>query len=248
MEERVAIVTGAGGGGMGRAIAIRLAKEGYRVVVADRNQAGCEETAAIITAKGLRGVAIPVDVSNSASVKSLYDEAAKAYGGAIDCLVHCAAIFEGTKLEELAEEAWDRLIDVNLKGTFLMVKAAAPYVKQSKAGRIICFASQAGRNGGIFSGPHYAASKGGVLAFVRNVAHTLAPFGVTVNAISPGVANTPMGALWPPEVLETTAKRTPLGRLAEPDDIAGAVAFLLSDDARFITGETMEVNGGYLMD
>jgi 3-oxoacyl-[acyl-carrier protein] reductase len=201
----------------------------------------------LIRTKGGEAVAVPVDVSDSASVTAFFNAAAD-FGKTIYGLVHCAAVWQTKGIEAIAEEEWDRVVDVNLKGTFLATKAVVPHLKKSGCGRIVLFASQAGRNGGVWSGSHYSASKGGVLAFTRSVAQELGPCGITVNAVSPGVIATPMTAGWPSEVVAGLIGKTPLGRLGQPGDVAGSILFLLSDEARFITGETIEVNGGLLMD
>jgi 3-oxoacyl-[acyl-carrier protein] reductase len=245
-DERTVIVTGAGGG-IGRAITLRLAAAGYSVVCGDSNQATCEETVRLIRTDGGEAIAVPVDVSGGASVAAFVNAAAD-LGKTIYGLVHCAAVWQGKGIESITEEEWDGLMGVNLKGTFLITRAIVPHLKKSGCGRIVLLGSQAGRNGGVWSGSHYSASKGGVLAFTRSVAQELGPFGITVNAVSPGVIATPMTAGWPSEVVARLIGKTPLGRLGQPGDVAGSVLFLLSDEARFITGETIEVNGGLLMD
>lgn len=246
MMGNVAVITGAGSG-IGRAVAVRLAGLGCSVVCGDVNLAAAQETADAIGAKGQQAVAIAVDVSSGASVQAFIERSLQTYGS-IQFLVNSAGIWQRKTIEEISEEDWDRIIDINLKGTFLVIKAVVPHLKQNKFGRIVNFASIAGRSGGVWTGPHYAASKGGVIALTKNIARELGPFGINVNAVAPGIVKTPMTDSYPAEVMTSTIQRTPLGRLGEPEDIADAVLFLLTDEARFITGETLEVNGGLLMD
>lgn len=246
MNGNVAVITGAGSG-IGKAVAMRLASLGCSVVCGDVNLAAAQETADAIGGKGQQAVAAAVDVSSAASVQAFVERALQTYGS-IQFLVNAAGIWQRKTIEEISEEEWNRIIDVNLKGTFLVIKAVVPHLKQNRFGRIVNFASVAGRSGGVWTGPHYAASKGGVIAMTKNLARELGPFGINVNAVAPGIIKTPMTETYPAEVMTATIQRTPLGRLGEPEDVADAVLFLLTDEARFITGETLEVNGGLLMD
>jgi 3-oxoacyl-[acyl-carrier protein] reductase len=244
---QTAIVTGSARG-FGRAICRRLARGGARVVAADINLPGAEETASLIKRDGSQSVAVKVDVALAASVDGMVKTALSTFDNRVDILVNNAAIWTNVPTEELSEEEWDRMVDINMKGVFLCCKAVIPIMKKQKRGHIVNIASIAARNGGSFAGIHYVASKGGVLAMTKKLGKELGQFGIVVNGINPGTSKTEMMLGWPQEILDGIIKNTPLGRMAEPDDIADTVAFLASDAARFVHGETVEVNGGILCD
>lgn len=244
---QTAIVTGVARG-FGRAIVRRLARGGARVVAADINLAGAEETAALVKQDGGEALARPVDVSSRPSVEAMVQAALARYGGRVDILVNNAGIWKLTPTEETSEEEWDRIVNVNMKGVFLCCRAVIPVMKRQGRGHIVNIASIAARNGGTMAGIHYVASKGGVLAMTKKLGKELGQYGIVVNGINPGTSQTEMTADWPPAVIEGIKKNTPLGRLVAPEDIADTVAFLASDAARFVHGETVEVNGGILCD
>jgi 3-oxoacyl-[acyl-carrier protein] reductase len=244
---QTAIVTGSARG-FGRAICRRLARGGARVVAADINLPGAEETASLIKRDGSQSVAVKVDVALAASVDGMVKTALSTFDNRVDILVNNAAIWTNVPTEELSEEEWDRMVDINMKGVFLCCKAVIPIMKKQKRGHIVNIASIAARNGGSFAGIHYVASKGGVLAMTKKLGKELGQFGIVVNGINPGTSKTEMMLGWPQEILDGIIKNTPLGRMAEPNDIADTVAFLASDAARFVHGETVEVNGGILCD
>jgi len=244
---QTAIVTGAARG-FGRAISSRLARGGARVVVADINLPGAEETVALIKREGREALAVATDVASAGSVEAMVKAALTHFGGRVDILVNNAAIWTLVPTEELSEADWDRMVDVNMKGVFLCCRAAIPIMKKQRRGHIVNIASIAARNGGSFAGIHYVASKGGVLAMTKKLAKELGQFGIVVNGVNPGSSPTEMMVGWPQDVLDGIIKNTPLGRMAQPEDIAEAVAFLASDAARFVHGETVEVNGGILCD
>ena len=247
LAEQTAIVTGAAKG-IGRAIACRLARGGARVVAADINLPGGEETVALVRKDGGEGLAVHANVADAESVKSMVETAVSRYGSRVDILVNNAAIWQNVPTEELSEADWDRIVGVNMKGVFLCCRAVIPIMKKQGRGHIVNISSQASRHGGIFAGVNYVASKGGVLAMTKKLAKELGPFGIVVNGVNPGTCDTGIMSGLPPGFMENVIKSTPLGRLAEPEDIADAVAFLASDAARFVHGETMEVNGGLLCD
>jgi NAD(P)-dependent dehydrogenase (short-subunit alcohol dehydrogenase family) len=240
---RTVLVTG-GASGIGRATCEVLAREGYRVAVADRDEVGAR---AVADAIGGHGFA--VDVSDEWSVVTLFERAAAAFDGNLDALATPAGILDTTPLFEINLETWRRLFDVNVIGTFLCIREA---VKHMRPGARICtVASVAGKLGGGLTGTGaYAASKGAVFALTRNAARELAPRGIAVNGVSPGPVLTPMVA----EAFRDPAKRgrveasTPLGRLGEPAEIAEAIAWLLSPRASYVHGEVVNVDGGLLMD
>jgi 3-oxoacyl-[acyl-carrier protein] reductase len=245
LASRVAIVTGAGQG-IGRAIAMGMAREGASVVVADIDAANAESVQAEIAAAGGRALAIRTDVADEQSVESTV---ATALGklGRLDILVNNAGIYLTSPVEEMAEEQWDRVIGVNLTGTFLCSRAVAPQMLAQGAGRIISLAS--GRAFlGARTAAHYAATKAGIIGFSRSLALELSPSGITVNVICPGVTDTaqPRGHMSEADMY-AQAKAIPLGRIGEPDDLVGPAIFLASDAAGFITGQTIVVNGGFNM-
>jgi len=244
---QTAIVSGSARG-FGRAICRRLARGGARVVAADINLAGAEETITLIAQEGGQGLAVKVDVSSAASVEAMIKAALGRFDNRIDILVNNAAIWTNVATEELAEEEWDRMVNVNMKGVFLCVKNVIPIMKRQKKGHIVNIASIAVRTGGTYAGIHYVASKGGVLAMTKKLAKELGPFGIVANGVNPGSSPTEMMQGWPQEILDGIVKNTPLGRMCAPEDIANTVAFLASDAAGFVNGVTMDVNGGLVCD
>jgi len=244
---QTAIVTGVARG-FGRAIVRRLAKGGARVVAADVNVPGAQETVALVKQDGGEAMAVQVDVSSAASVDALVKTALTSYGNRVDILVNNAGIWKLIPTEETSEEEWDRIVNVNMKGTFLCCRAVIPIMRKQGKGHIVNIASIAARNGGTMAGIHYVASKGGVLAMTKKLGKELGQYGVVVNGINPGTSGTEMTKDWPQSIMEGIVKNTPLGRLVAPEDIADVAAFLASDAARFVHGETVEVNGGILCD
>lgn len=247
LEDRVAAVTGAGGG-MGRAVALALAEAGARVAVMDLDGESANRVSEEIRAAGRPALAISVEVTSRPSVHSAFDQI-EATWGSPQILVTCAGIIGTARLLELSEEEWDRVLAVNLKGTFLCVQRAVAGMSRLGDGRIVTIASDTGkRGGGRIATSHYAASKAGVIAFTRSVARELAGGTIRINCICPGPTDTPMHASLSPQLREQVARGIPLGRLARPEEIAAAVVFLVSDMASFIYGETLSVDGGVLMD
>ncbi len=244
---QTAIVTGVARG-FGRAIVRRLARGGARVVAADINLPGAEETVGLVKKEGDEALAQHVDVSSATSVEAMVQAALAHYGGRVDILVNNAGLWKLTPTEETSEEEWDRIVNVNMKGTFLCCRAVIPIMRKQGKGHIVNIASVAARNGGTMAGVHYVASKGGILAMTKKLGKELGQYGIVVNGINPGTGQTEMTATWPRSLIEGIIKNTPLGRTVEPEDIADAVAFLASDAARFISGETIEVNGGIVCD
>lgn len=244
---QTAIVTGSARG-FGRAICRRLSRGGASVLAADINLPGAEETASLITQDGGRAVAVKVDVASWTSVEHMAATALATFHDRVDILVNNAAIWTNVPTEELREEEWDRMVDVNMKGVFLCCKAVIPIMKRQQRGHIVNIASIATRTGGTYAGIHYVASKGGVLAMTKKLAKELGQYGIVVNGVNPGSSQTEMMVGWPQEILDGIVKSTPLGRMAQPEDIADAVAFLASDAARFVHGETIDVNGGLVCD
>jgi 3-oxoacyl-[acyl-carrier protein] reductase len=246
-DGKVAIVTGAGRG-MGRAVALLLAKEGAKVAVNDINGPGAESVAEEARHHGAEAIDIPGDVSNADEVSWAVEETISRFGR-IDILVNNAGISSTTRpLETIADDEWSRVIDVNLKGVFLFMRAVLPHMKEQRSGKIVNVSSSAGRSVSTFCGAHYTASKAGVLGLSRHAALEAAPFNVNVNAVAPGTIDTPMLREDASEELIVEEARTiPLGRLGTEEDEANLVAFLASDEASFITGATIDINGGDLI-
>ncbi len=238
LQGKYGLVTGAASG-MGRAAAMLFAQHGARVMCADIDLDGAQKTAAAIAG----GVAATLDVARKAQCQAVAEATAERFGR-IDFLAHFAGIWDGRNTAEIDEEHWDRIVDVNLKGSFLMAQAVEPIMVRQSYGRIVLVGSLTARVGGNVGGPHYAASKGGVAALGRALARRMGRYGITVNTINPGPVESAMTAGWPAEIKSKLLEGIPLGRLGRPEDIAEAALFLLSDMASWITGETLEVNGG----
>ena len=243
LKERVAIITGSGSG-IGKAIALKFAAHGAKVVVFDINENSARSTAQEIeNAQGI-AIALQCDVSNPDQINAAIDAAINNFGG-LHILVNNAGISPLQTFEMISLEEWNKVIAINLTGSFLIVQGAWPYLRKAgNKGRVINIGSLAGQIGGIAVGLHYTASKGGLMAMTKQLAKLFAPEKVTVNNIAPGTADTPMLQDWPEETRQKLIQQIPLGRLANPEDIANAALFLASDEAQFITGATINVNGG----
>lgn len=240
---KVAVVTG-GGQGMGRAVARRLVEGGAKVVVNDKNGDAAQATA---DALGSGALAAPGDVTVKADVDAVVRLAVDAFGS-IGILVNNAGILFSTALADMEEEEWDLVIDVNMKGTYLFTRAVLPVMKQAGWGRIVNFSSTAGKAVSTLGGPHYTAAKAGVLGLTRAAAKEFAPYGITVNAVCPGLVNTEMVQQnVAPERLDAYLASFPISRICDPSEVAELVAFLASDRAAYITGASLDINGGDLM-
>ncbi len=244
---KVAVVTG-GARGIGRAVAEGLAREGACVVIADLAQAGPQEAEAQIRREsGARVSGVVTDVKDIDQIRRMISFAENEYGR-LDLLFNGAGICRRTPVEEIGVEEWDHMLQINLRGVFLCCQAAMPLLKRHGSGSILNMASLAGKVGGIAVGAHYSASKAGVICLTKSFAKVLAPHGVTVNALAPGPVETGMIEDWPEDVRARMIEETPLGRFATAAEVAQAALFLLSDAARHITGEILDINGGLLMD
>jgi NAD(P)-dependent dehydrogenase (short-subunit alcohol dehydrogenase family) len=243
---RVAIVTGAASG-MGAAAARALAREGARVVAADLDLAAAEATAAQMAAGGGEALAVEVDVSRAADVRRMVGAAVDRFG-TIDVLACIAGILRTSRADQIAEDEWDLVLDVNLKGVFLCCQAVLPIMRARRAGKIVILASLAGRATSTLGGAHYTASKAGVLGLSRHLARELAPVGINVNAINPGIIDTPMvRAHTSPERLARVIESIPFKRLGTAEEVAGLVVFLASDASSYITGAAIDIHGGELI-
>ncbi len=246
LEGKTALVTG-GSRGIGRACCIALARAGARVVVNYRVETpSASLVVEEIEREGGEAVALAADVSRRDEAEMLVDEAASRWGG-LDILVSNAGIWKGSPIDEMSDGEWAEMLDVNLTGAFLVTRAAVPRMKEAGSGRIVFVSSTAGQRGEAYHA-HYAATKGALIALTKSLAVELAPHGILVNCVAPGwtVTDATSAALLGVE-RDEILRAIPLGRAARPEEIAGAVLFLASDLATFVTGEVLNVNGGAVL-
>ena len=245
-KDRVAIVTGAARG-IGKAIALSFIGEGAKVALVDVEWERLRMLNEEAENRGDQAIALSCDITKSSEVRGMIDGVRERFGR-IDILVNNAGIIRRGTIETMTEEDWDRVIEVNLKGTFNCCKAVVEIMKQQSYGKIVNVSSIAGKMGDITSAPGYGSSKAAVDALTKTLARQLAPYGINVNAVSPHAIETEMSAQWSEERRKEIIASIPLGRLGKPEDVAEAVLFLASASASFITGEILDVNGGALMD
>lgn len=245
LSNQVAIVTGAGQG-MGAATAARLAHEGAAVVVSDINESKTARVAEEINNSGGRAVSAKTDVTKEDEVASMVGCAIDTYGS-VSVLVNNAGILYPTRIDDVTKAEWDQVLDVNLNGTFLCSKAVLPTMKQKGYGRIVNMSSSAGRSVSTLGGVHYTAAKAGVLGLTRAMAKEVAPFGITVNAVCPGLIDTEMVRIeCTPERIKGYEESFPIARLGTPEEVAQLILFLVTD-SQYITGASIDINGGDLM-
>ncbi|MGE0719935.1 MAG: SDR family NAD(P)-dependent oxidoreductase [Alphaproteobacteria bacterium] len=247
-EGKVVLITGAGRG-IGRGTAEAFAKAGAHVGVADLVEDRAAEVAAAITRANGSALALAGDVRREKEVFAMVAKLVDAFGR-VDVLANMAGAFSTsfTPSHLITEEEWDLIVDSNLKGSFFGCKAVIPHMLAQGGGRIVNFSSNAGRTVGPVMGCHYTAAKAGVLGLTRHFAKEYAKHNILVNTVAPGPTRGERNQeLLKPGVAESLTAQIPLGRMAEPDDMSGVVMFLASDAARFITGATLDVNGGYVM-
>jgi 3-oxoacyl-[acyl-carrier protein] reductase len=244
LNDAAAIVTG-GAQGIGRAIAFELAREGASIVVADLKEEAAHLTAREIGQKAGRAIAVTVDVANPDSVERLVETALASFS-TIDILINNAGITRDSLLVRMGDADWDAVISVNLKGVFHCTRAVAKVMMKQRRGRIVNIASIVGLIGNAGQA-NYAAAKAGIIGLTKSVARELAPRSITVNAVAPGFIETDMTAALPQKAKEAFLQAIPLGRPGTPEDVARVVAFLVSDDAAYMTGQTIHVDGGMVM-
>jgi 3-oxoacyl-[acyl-carrier protein] reductase len=241
LENKKAVVTGAGQG-IGRAIALRLAREGADVAVLDMNEATVPEVVKEIETLGRKAVGRILDVGDPEATSAVFKEITAELGG-LDILVNNAGITRDNLIVRMSPDDWDLVLRVNLKGAFNCIRAAARTMMAQRSGRIVNVSSVIGITGNVGQA-NYSASKAGLIGLTKSAAKELGARGITVNAVAPGYIETPMTASLPDSVRETFASKIALGRLGKPEDVANVVAFLVSDDGDYLTGQTICIDGG----
>lgn len=242
LNGRTALITG-GGNGIGRAIALKFAREGAQVMIADIDLPSAQAVASEIAGFGGIAQAFQLDVADRAMVWQTIDQIHADFRG-LDILVNNAGVLSSTPIEAITDDEWDRVLDINLKSVFLLCQASLDLLKLSGRGRIINMASNAGRDGGVSTGVHYVSSKAGVIGLTRGLAKRLAECGITCNCIAPGTTKSDMLKEFTPEMLKNIESTIPLKRLGEPDDIAELACLVASDNGAFMTGAVLDINGG----
>lgn len=245
-ENKTIIITGAGGG-IGRASALRLAREGAHVACMDIAESR-EETVNLVKAGGVGDAsAVAYNALDPENVKKVFADTISAHGR-IDGLVNCVGAGLPRTALEIDEEAFDKMFDMNVKTTYRACWAVLPHMQEKKGGKIVNFSSVAGRSASVLQGPHYSSAKAAVIGLTRHLAREFGPHNINVNAVAPGVIGTDrILEQMSDEQRKRTEGATPLGRIGSPEDIAGVVAFLASEDARHVTGVTIDVNGGFFL-
>jgi len=244
LKDKVALVTGSGRG-IGKEIAMALARAGAHIVLVDVDETTLAETAKEITATGVQVLTVKTDISSFTETEKLLDQAVAKFGK-VDILINNAGITRDNLLLRMREEEWDKVLAINLKGTFNCTRAVARHMLKQRSGKIVNIASIIGL-GGNAGQANYAASKAGVIAFTKSAAKEFASRNINVNAIAPGFIQTAMTDSLKEEVRKAMQERIPLGRLGTPHDVANAVLFLVSEEANYITGQTLVVDGGMVM-
>ncbi len=240
LDGKTAVVTG-GGRGIGRAVVLGLAKEGADVVIADIHPADAAAVAQEAKKAGVKALAVQTDISKREDLERLKEAVMEAFGKA-DILVNNAGVTQKVEISDLDEQDWDRVVDINMKGTFFCSQIFFDEMKKRRYGKIVNIASMAGERGGRFAGANYSASKAGVIVMTKCFAASGGAFGVNVNAIAPGLIRSEMS-----RQLDFDTKDIPLGRLGAPEEVADLVCFLASEKSRYITGTTIDINGGIFM-
>ncbi len=247
VEKRTAVVTG-GSRNIGFAIADKFYKLGYNVAILSISENGnsAKTAAEKIDKTGTSVIGLVCDVTDELSVEDAMEKTNAFFGG-IDIVVNSAGILDLKSVEEMTVEHWDRVLAINLRGTFTTIQKSIKYLEKSKAPRVINISSNSGRMGGFENGMAYSASKGAIIALTYGLARRLANKKITVNCIAPGTIESDMSAARSPEVLEKLRQRFPLGRFGTPEEVAAAACYFASDEAGFTTGSVLDVNGGLFM-
>jgi 3-oxoacyl-[acyl-carrier protein] reductase len=245
-SERVAIVTG-GSSGIGKCTAATLGARGAKIIISDINEERSRNTIEEFKGKNIEAQSILTDVSDTEQIKNLVDKTISLFGR-IDILVNCVGISKLTKILDLEPAEWDMVLSTNLKSTFFCSQEVLRYMVEAKFGKIINLASAAGKIGGVAVGAHYAASKAAIICVTKSLALFAAPYNVNVNCVCPGPTETPLTDEWGDELNTGFKEKIPFKRYAQPQEVAEAICFLASSKASYITGETMDVNGGLVMD
>jgi 2-hydroxycyclohexanecarboxyl-CoA dehydrogenase len=247
LKDRVAVVTGSGSG-IGRAIALAMAREGARIAVVDLNEVGAQETVKEIEKEGGQAHPYRADVTKKAQIEAMVADVAQRWG-TVHILVNNAGWDKVEPFLQSTEETWDKVLAINLKGPIICTRAALDEMIKNGYGKIVSIASDAGRVGSSGEAV-YSAAKGGIIAFTKTIAREMARHRINVNCVCPGPTDTPLFAIVKtenPKLAESLKRVIPLGRLGLPEDLAPAVVFLASDDAGYITGQTLSVSGGLTM-
>jgi 3-oxoacyl-[acyl-carrier protein] reductase len=243
LKDKYAIITGASGG-IGSATALAIAREGAGgIIIADIDRKHAESIAAAITAEtGARCEFVETNIGKSEDIEKLFRKCID-YFGRLDILVNCAGICNTFQIEEIDEKQWDMLMSINLRGTYLCCREAYGIMKKQKGGKIVNVSSVSGRVGGFTTGIDYATSKGAIITMTMSFAKVAGPYGINVNAVAPGFIDTEMTKAFTYFNPETI----PLRRAGKPEDVADVITFLASDKSRYITGVTLDINGGQYM-
>ncbi len=250
LTDKIAMITGAGSPrGIGRSIALALAEQGAKIALCDLNGDGLAAVAEEVKKITPDVMTLRMNVTDSAGIQTAVG-AIVAKWGRLDILVNNAGVTQPVKVLDMTEADWDRVVDINMKGTFLCTKAALPQMLKQKYGRIVNMSSVSGkRGGGVFGGAHYSAAKAGILAFAKALSREVSPEGITINAVAPGLVATDIrGGLESEEEQARMTADIPRRRMATPREVAACVCFLASDEADYITGEEIDLNGGSHMD
>ena len=245
LADRVALVTG-GARGIGLASATGLSRAGAAILIVDRLAQESDAAVRATVEAGGKAHALAADLSQTRHIAGIVEEAGRVFGR-LDILVNAAGILTETPSESLSEEQWDRLMAINFKAVFFVTQAVAPWMLRVGGGAVVNISSLAARVGGIVAGADYAASKAGVVGLTRTLARQYGPRGIRVNAVAPGPIMTEMTRHWSEEVRRDFIARIPLGRLGTPEDVARVVVFLAGPDSAYLTGATIDVNGGLYM-
>jgi len=239
-KDKVAIVTGAASG-IGKSCSLSFTEKGVKVVVVDLNKKGAEETNLEIQRKGGKAIFIKADVSKKEDVENIVNITKNNFGK-IDILVNCAGICQIRNVEDITEEEWDKMMSINLKGTFFLCQSVLKEMKKYQKGKIVNMGSVAGEIGGILVGANYSASKAGIICLTKSLARYAAPYNINVNSVSPGFIDTEMT-----KDLGQDPKSVPLGRRGRPEEVSDVILFLCSEASSYITGANIDVNGGLFM-